>query len=889
MASYGKIEPFDRETDSWELYVERLNFYFEANKIGDEGDDLKRRRAILLSSVGKKTYKLICDLLAPEKPSTPSYNELCTLVKDHFEPKPSESVQRHKFHNRFRQAGETISEFVAALRHLAEHCNFEATLETMLRDRLVSGVNHEKIQRRLLSEAQLTFKKAYEISSAMEAAAQHMQDLQMKTGNPSPAQVNYVRPAYSKQSRGSGESKPSSSPADECHRCGKLHNPEHCRFKTAKCHYCKKVGHIKSMCRKKAQKKPQGKPQTSSNTKNNMSTPRVHALEVKGEETDDDLYPMFAIHDGSRKNPFMVDMTLNGLSVKMELDTGASHSVISEDIYHQLRDTVSEPLELEKSTVQLQSYTGNCVPVLGQLFVRVQYKDVSKDLPVVVVQGNSPSLLGRDWLQHIKLAWNEIFHLSASDQEFTTLLHKHATVFEEGLGTVRGVKAKIYVDPEAKPKYFKPRPVAYALRAKVDEELDRLLKEGTIRPVEFSEWATPIVPIVKSDGTIRICGDFKVTLNQVSKLDNYPIPKTEDLLTQLGGGVHFTKLDLSQAYQQLELEEESKRYTTISTHKGLFEYNRLCYGIASAPGIFQRTMENLLQGIPNVVVRIDDILIGGKTPQDHLRSCSEVLSRLDEAGIRLRKDKCIFGAPEVTYLGHRINQQGIQPVQQKVEAIQDSPRPTNLKELQAFLGMLNYYSCYIPNVTDILAPLHELLQKHVPWRWTQEQEDAWNKAKSALESSQLLVHYSLEKEVTLACNASPFGLGCVSHIMEDGSGRPISYVSRTLTAAERNYSQLDKEAAALIFGIRKFHPYLYGRQFKAYTDHKPLLGLFKSDKPVPQMASPRIQRWALFLSGYSVELVYREGSRNGNADGLSRLVPGEETPVPIPSDLMLLM
>ena len=137
------------------------------------------------------------------------------------------------------------------------------------------------------------------------------------------------------------------------------------------------------------------------------------------------------------------------------------------------------------------------------------------------------------------------------------------------------------MDPQAKPKYFKRRPVAYALRQKVEEELDHLFSKGTIRPVEFSEWATPIVPIVKSDGTIRICGDFKITLSEVSKLDNYPIPKTEDL------------------FQQLESDEDSKRYTTINTHKGLFQYNRLCFGIASAPGIFQRTTENLLQGIRN--------------------------------------------------------------------------------------------------------------------------------------------------------------------------------------------------------------------------------------------------------------------------------------------------
>ena len=159
------------------------------------------------------------------------------------------------------------------------------------------------------------------------------------------------------------------------------------------------------------------------------------------------------------------------------------------------------------------------------------------------------------------------------DKHLNEMLETHSSVFQEGLGKVEGVKAKIYVDPTKRPRFFKARPVAYALREKIETELDRLVKEGTIEPVEFSEWATPIVPIVKEDGTIRICGDYKQTINQVAQLDNYPIPKIEDLYATLGEGIEFTKLDLSQAYQQLELDEESKDYTVINTHKGLFRYN----------------------------------------------------------------------------------------------------------------------------------------------------------------------------------------------------------------------------------------------------------------------------------------------------------------------------
>ncbi|XP_048590142.1 uncharacterized protein K02A2.6-like [Nematostella vectensis] len=883
MATYGKIDEFDRDSDSWEQYIERLNFYFEANGVTTSDDDWKIRRAILLSSVGKKTYKLMSDLLAPAKPGEKSYADLCTLVKSHFNPKPSESVQRHKFNNRFRLSGENVSDFVAALRNMAEYCNFGGSLENMLRDRLVSGINNERIQRRLLSEENLTFKKAYDIASSMETTAQHMADLQSAPSTLSSTSASVKKVSSSPLPRSKSENK-------ECYRCGKNHHPSKCRFKEATCHYCKKKGHIVAKCLKKAKKSSETtKPNSNHHPK--QGKPAIHVLDTDKEIEDEDIYPLFAVSQGNRQNPYLVDVELNGLKVQMELDTGASLSVIGEDIFDQLKNIEGSSLNLQDTKLTLKTYTGETIPVLGKLVVEVKYKDFFEHLPVIVVQGKVPSLFGRDWLQHVKLSWPEIFLVQVVSPDVSDLLKKHENLFKEGLGTIQGVKAKIYVDPQAKPKYFKPRTLEYARRQKVERELDRLLEEGTIRPVQFSEWATPIVPIVKSDESIRICGDFKVTLNQVSKLDNYPIPKTEDLLAQLGGGVQFTKLDLSQAYQQLELDEESKKYTTITTHKGLFEYNRLCYGIASAPGIFQRTMENLLQGIPNVVVRIDDILIAGKTSADHLKSLTEVLSRLDKAGVRLKRSKCIFQAPEVTYLGHRIDKDGIHPLDEKIKAIQESPRPSNLKELQAFLGMLNYYACYIPNITTILSPLHQLLVKDTPWNWSEAHEKSWNQAKSTLHSSQLLVHYSLERELTLACDASPYGLGCViSHVMDDGTERPISYASRTLSPAEKNYSQLDKEAAAIMFGVRKFHSYLYGRSFTIYTDHKPLLGLLQSTKQIPTSASPRILRWAVFLSGYSYTLVYREGQKNGNADGLSRLpLPNETRNVPVPGDIMFVM
>ena len=330
-------------------------------------------------------------------------------------------------------------------------------------------------------------------------------------------------------------------------------------------------------------------------------------------------------------------------------------------------------------------------------------------------------------------------------------------------------------------------------------------------------------------------------------MDNYPIPKTEDLLATVGGGNKFTKLDMSQAYQQLLLDEESKKFTTINTHKGLYQYNRLPFGVSSAPGIFQRTMENLLQSIPHVVVRVDDILVSGKDDPDHLANLEAVLRRLSTSGLKLRLAKCLFMQPEVTYCGYVISGDGIQPLAAKVDAIRNAPEPKDVSQLRA-LGMLNYYHRFLPDVATILEPLHQLLRKGSKWQWQKEQQEAFAKSKELL-----LVHFDPAKELVLATDASDYGVGAVlSHKMEGGTERPVGYMSRSLNGAERNYSTLEKEleALAIIFGVKKFHQFLYGHSLTIKTDHKPLEGLLNEKKGIPALAAPRIQRWALTLSAY---------------------------------------
>jgi hypothetical protein len=356
--------------------------------------------------------------------------------------------------------------------------------------------------------------------------------------------------------------------------------------------------------------------------------------------------------------------------------------------------------------------------------------------------------------------------------------------------------------------------------------------------------------------------------------------RIEDIFASLEGGKVFSKLDLAHAYLQVPLEESSKTPVTINTPKGLFHYNRLPFGVSAVSSIFQRTMENLLQG---------DILVMGRTEEEHLRNLDQVLTRLKDAGMRLTRKKCEFMLPEVEYLGHRISAHGLQPTGEKVQAIANAQEDKS--QLQSFLGLINYYAKFLPHLSTTLAPLYALLQKKVPWTWRDKESKAFEKARSQLTSSSILVHYCSSRELLLACNASPYGVGAVlSHRMEDGTDQPIAFTSRSLSPAEKNYAQLDRKALAIVFGVTKFCQYLLGRRFTILSDHKPLKYLFGETKAVPPMDSARIQQWALILGAYDYEIKYKAGNQHANADVLSRLpLPDAPKQVPIPGETVLLM
>ena len=288
---------------------------------------------------------------------------------------------------------------------------------------------------------------------------------------------------------------------------------------------------------------------------------------------------------------------------------------------------------------------------------------------------------------------------------------KFPEVFKNELDLFKVGKVKLYLKENSIPVFCKPRSLPFAMRERVEMEINKLVNQGILTPVNFSEWATPIVPVLKKNGQIRICGDFKVTLNPQLHVHKYPIPKVDDMLAQIKHYKYFSKIDLSQAYAQIELDDESKKLVVINTHKGLFRYNRLPYGVASSPGIFQRLIESIFSDIEGVSIFLDDILICAETKEAHFELLVKVLERVSKYGLKLQLNKCSFGQNKIEYLGFVLDKDGVHTSPEKVKAIVNCRAPNNVSELRAFLGLVNFYAKFIRNVSTKLNTLYTLLKK----------------------------------------------------------------------------------------------------------------------------------------------------------------------------------
>jgi hypothetical protein len=459
-----------------------------------------------------------------------------------------------------------------------------------------------------------------------------------------------------------------------------------------------------------------------------------------------------------------------------------------------------------------------------------------------------------------------------------SLKREFPNVFKSVLGHCTKIKAHLRLKPDPQPVFCRARPVPIGIQPAIDKELDRLLELGAIKKTDYSTWAAPILAVRKKDGSLRICMDFSTGLNAALELDRHPLPRPEDLWNKMQGICIFTQIDLKDAYLQIELDEGSKELVGINTHRGIFQCQRLPFGVKSAPGIFQKLMDQLTSGLGNTAVYLDDIIVASPNVKSHIQSLKSLFSRINSYGLRVRLDKCHFFQTKLKFLGQIVDASGIRPDPARNQALQELPEPHDISTLRSFLGVLNYYARFLKEIRSIRAPLDELLKKDVPWHWDSEQQQAFNKAKAALQTERMLAHYDPAKPIIVSADASQHGIGAtIAHQLPDGSEPVIEHASRSLTPAERNYGQIEKEALALVWAVKKFHRMLLGRTFSLRTDHKPLLSIFGSKNGIPIYTASRLQRWALILANYDFNLKYVSTNATGQADMLSRLISEQKS------------
>lgn len=472
----------------------------------------------------------------------------------------------------------------------------------------------------------------------------------------------------------------------------------------------------------------------------------------------------------------------------------------------------------------------------------------------------------------------DLKHLNKDEQEsITEIINEFADVFHlenESLGHTNAIMHEIKTIEGVEPIFTRPYRIPETLKNEVDTQINNLLKDNIITHSK-SPWNSPLLIVPKksqsNEKKWRLCIDFR-KLNNVTIKDNFPLPLISEILDQLGNSRYFTSLDLASGFHQVQMHPKDQEKTAFSTRYGHYEFCRMPFGLTGSPATFQRLMNKILIGLQGLkcFIYLDDVIIHAKNLNDHARKLREVLTRFQSYNLKLQPSKCQFMKREIQYLGHIITENGVKPDPKLITSVINSPIPKNIKQLQSFLGLANYYRKFIQNFSNITAPLNKLLRKNIKFNWTNSCTEAFESLKLFLTSAPLLKFPDFEKTFILTTDSSGEALGAVLEqpydIGEELINLPCSYASRVLNAAERNYSATERELLAVVWAITVFRPYLYGREFIVQTDHKPLIGIFRTKD-----ISSRLLRWKLKLDEYDYKIVHVPGKKIPHADGLSRM------------------
>lgn len=572
------------------------------------------------------------------------------------------------------------------------------------------------------------------------------------------------------------------------------------------------------------------------------------------------------------------------------LDSGATVSCLGGDSFKQFLDL---GIELTKVDFNVTTADGSSQSVLGTLTLPVTYNTITREVVFYVIPSLSPNfILGVNFWKQFRIA-PELFpdvhehdlsgqinelrairpasSLSVSESRaLSKIISKFDSISYEkkGLGLTHLVKHKIVTTgPPIKQRYY---PLSPARQRQLDAEVDEMLSLGVIRPSR-SPWSSPVIIVQKKDGTGRFCLDSR-KLNNVTIRDSYPLPHIARILDNLGGARYVSSIDLSKAFWQVPLDEDSCEKTAfVVPGRGLFEFTRMPFGLKNAPSELQRLADALFgpEFDDNAFCYLDDLILISEDFDSHIKLLNKVFERLRDAGLTINQKKSEFCRSELKYLGYIVDSQGLRTDPVKIVSIKDFPIPKNAKGIRAFLGLSGYFRRFIKGFSSIAAPLTKLTGSKngvSNFKWTPEAEKAFNDLKQALISAPVLSCPNFSEPFAIHCDASSVGVGGVLIQNIDGAEHPIAYYSRCLNKHERNYGITERELLAVLDSVTHFRPYIEGAHFTVVTDHSSLKWLGSLSNP-----SGRLARWSSRLSQFSFDVVHRKGTQHIVPDVLSRM------------------
>ena len=646
------------------------------------------------------------------------------------------------------------------------------------------------------------------------------------------------------------------------------------------CRYCEYEGHFESCCKKKA-KDAKGRyrrdrvRQVDTEEFRQHTEPKEYAFRVTSiQRVNSDVHEVDA-----------VDIDIGGVKVSAVIDSGASCNVMDRNQWENMK-TKGVVCESRKDAKPLFAY-GSKTPlaVAGTITATVKVTDSRSNelsnVDFIVIEGEGQTLLGRDTAKKLNLLRVGPEVNTVSDKPEDTkqrMLREHKSCFT-GLGKLKDFQLEIPIDRDVEPIVQPLRRIPFALRDKLEHKLDELEKLDIIEKASGpSTWVSLVVVIPKGKDDIRLCVDMR-SANTAVKRVRYPIPTMAEVLQDMNNSTVFSKLDINLAYHQIELSPNCRDITTFVTHKGLYRYKRLMFGISCAPEMYQRVLSTILQDCQGVENFMDDIVVHGESEKVHNERLNRAIERFKERGFTLNPEKCEFNMSKIVYMEHVLSGKGVDLHEDKVKAIVEARTPQNASEVKSFLGLVNFCAKFIPDLATVNEPLRKLTKKGVPFEWGDDQQKSFDLLKDHMTKADTLGYFDKNAPTQIIADASPVGLGAVLVQKQGQEFRVISYASRSLDDTERRYSQTEKEALAIVWAFERFHVYLYGIQVELLTDHKPLECIY-SQKSKP---CARIERWVLRLQPYQYKVRYIPGPTN-IADALSRLLGKENVPTQVESD-----